>query len=234
VKFYDYTFMLNRAWSLEFVECYKKFGKPFWMQSRADLICEHPELVRRLSNVGLKMVGIGFESGSDKVLGDLQKGTTREINLDAARIVKAAGVFLSGSFMLGTPTEEEDDLLATISLVREMKPDFTSVSFFTPIPGNDLYSKCKKDGLILSDDPRTWVTFSPEMPKIKGKDYDRLRIAAAEIMGIRFGSTLFGKIVRWFYVKTKSHYRLRSLLIRMYTGWAKIKLQVRGDSPTSK
>jgi hypothetical protein len=38
------------------------------------------------------------------------------------------------------PTEEKEDIQATISMVRQMKPDFISVSFFTPIPGNDLYT----------------------------------------------------------------------------------------------
>ena len=89
------------------------------------------------------MIGVGFESGSDKVLNDLKKGATRDINLRAAKIIKDAGVFVSGSFMLGTPTETEKDVELTVSLVKEMSPDFTSISFFTPIPGNDLYTYCK-------------------------------------------------------------------------------------------
>jgi radical SAM superfamily enzyme YgiQ (UPF0313 family) len=223
VKFYDYSFTLNPEWAWEFARSYRKLSKPFWIQSRADLIVKEPDLIRELAGVGLEMVGVGFESGSDKVLRDLRKGSTREINLQAARIVKEAGVFLSGSFMLGTPSEEEEDLQATISMVKEMRPDFISVSFFTPIPGNELYHECKEKGLIIKDDPEMWIDFSPEVPKIKGKDYDRLREAAAEIIGTRFGSNLLGKIVRWFYVKTKSQFKLRSALVWMYGQWAKLR-----------
>ncbi len=223
VKFYDYSFTLNPQWAWEFARSYKKIGKPFWIQSRADLICKHPDLVNALSGVGLKMVGVGFESGSDKVLKDLRKGATREINLQAAKIVKNAGILLSGSFMLGTPTETEEDILATISMAREMKSDFISVAFFTPIPGSDLYQECKDKDLIIKDDPEMWMNFSPEVPKIKGKDYNRLRAAAAEIMGTRFGSKLIGKIVRWFYVKTKTRFRLRAALVWMYCQWAKLR-----------
>ena len=219
VKFYDYSFTLNANWAWEFAEKYRAIAKPFWIQSRADLICKHPDLIKALAEIGLTMVGVGFESGSDKVLNDLRKGATREINLRAAEIIRDAGVFVSGSFMLGTPTETEEDVQATIQLAREMKPDFTSVSFFTPIPGNDLYDQCKADALIINDDPEMWITFSPEIPKIKGKDYARLREAAAEIMGRPFGGRVLGKIVRWFYVKTKSHYKLRSLLVWMYSKW---------------
>jgi hypothetical protein len=67
-----------------------------------------------------------------------------------------------------------------------------------------------------------WIDFSPEVPKVKGKDYEYLRAAAAEIIGTRFGSALLGRIVRWFYVKTKTHFKLRSSLVWMYSQWAKL------------
>lgn len=223
VKFYDYTFTIDTAWCEEFCDMYAHIGKPFWIQSRADLVVRHPDLIGRLKKVGLRMIGIGFESGSDKVLKKLRKGSTREINLEAARICKDHGVLVSGSFMLGTPTEEEEDVQATISLAKQMKPEFTSISFFTPIPGNDLYTECKEKGLILFEDPEMWIEFSPEIPKIKGKDYERLKEAAARIMGDRFGGILVGKVIRYLYVKTKYHYRLRNFLVYLYSRWVSSK-----------
>lgn len=219
VKFYDYSFTLDPTWAEEFCDRYAHIGKSFWIQSRADLVARQPELIGRLKKVGLRMIGIGFESGSDRVLKALRKGTTRDINLQAAQICKDHEVLISASFMLGTPTEEEDDVKATISLAKEMKPEFTSISFFTPIPGNDLYTECKEKDLILSEDPEMGVEFSPEIPKIKGKDYERLKKAAAEIMGDRFGGRLIGKLMRYLYVKTKYHYRLRSFLVYLYSRW---------------
>jgi anaerobic magnesium-protoporphyrin IX monomethyl ester cyclase len=219
VKFYDYTFTFDTAWGEDFCDQYAHIGKPFWIQSRADLVARQPNLIAKLKQVGLRMIGIGFESGSDRVLKALRKGTTREINLQAARVCKEHEVLISASFMLGTPAEEEDDIKATISLAKEMKPEFTSISFFTPIPGNDLYRECKERGLILSENPEMWVEFSPEIPKIKNKDYKRLKRAAAEIMGDRFGGTLIGKLIRYLYVKTKYHYRLRNFLVYLYSRW---------------
>jgi anaerobic magnesium-protoporphyrin IX monomethyl ester cyclase len=219
VKFYDYTFTQKPDWVKEFCEQYAHIRKPFWIQSRADLVCKQERLIEMLSKVGLKMVGIGFESGSDRVLRDLRKGATREINLRAAEIVKKNGILLSASFMLGVPSEEEVDVQQTVAMAKEMKPDFTSISFFTPIPGNDLYEYCKREGLILSEDPEMYIEFSPEVPKIKGKNYQRLRAAASEIMGDRFGGKLMGKIIRFFYVKTKYNYRLRRVLVFVYSRW---------------
>jgi radical SAM superfamily enzyme YgiQ (UPF0313 family) len=219
VKFYDYTFTQRPEWVEEFCDKYASIGKPFWIQSRSDLICRNPELIRRLKEVGLKLIGIGFESGSDKVLKFLRKGATREINLNASRIIKSNGILLSASFMLGIPGEEEEDVQATIDLAKEMKPHFTSVAFFTPIPGNDLYQYCKDKGIILNEDPENLVEFSPEIPKIMGKDYERLKKAAAEIMGDRFGGKMMGKFIRYVYVKTKYHYKLRNFLVYCYSKW---------------
>ncbi len=221
VKFYDYSFALDRAWTKEFCDRYAHIGKPFWIQSRADLVVRQSDLIGKLKKVGLKMIGIGFESGSDRVLKALRKKTTRDINLKAAQVCKEHKVLISGSFMLGTPIEEEDDVQATISLAKEIKPEFTSVSFFTPIPGNELYRECKEKDLIISEDPEMWVEFSPEIPKIKNKDYGRLKNAAAEIMGDRFGGRLIGKVIRYFYVKTKYHYRLRNFLVYIYSRWVR-------------
>jgi len=222
VKFYDYTFTQYPEWVKEFCDLYSKISKPFWIQSRADLVVKNPELITMLKKVGLKMIGIGFESGSDRVLRALRKGSTREINLRAASIVKKNEVLLSGSFMLGTPTETPEDVELSVSMAEQMKSEFTSVSFFTPIPGNDLYEECKNKNLIINDHPETWVEFSPEVPKIKGMDYEYLKHAASRIMGIKFGSGILGKLVRYFYVKTKYNYRLRRYLVLLYCTWVQL------------
>lgn len=219
VKFYDYTFTQYPEWVEEFCHLYASIGKPFWIQSRADLICRRPDIISKLKKVGLKLIGIGFESGSDRVLKFIRKGSTRAMNLEASKIIKSNGVLLSASFMLGIPEEREEDVQATVSLAREIKPHFTSVAFFTPIPGNDLYTYCKNKKLILSEDPEMWIEFSPEIPKIKGKDYESLKRVAAKIMGDRFGGRFIGRIIRYFYVKTKYNYRLRHVLVYCYSKW---------------
>jgi hypothetical protein len=71
-----------------------------------------------------------------------------------------------------------------------------------------------------------WVEFSPGIPKIRGKDYGRLREAAAEIMGIRFGGKYIGKLIRFIYVKTKYHYKVRRLLVYLYSKYKQIRKKI--------
>lgn len=225
LKFYDYSFLTKPEWVNEFCEKYRErgFNQDILCQSTVHSICRHPELLIKLKKVGLKMLLVGFESGSDRVLKILHKAASAELNLKAAKIVRENGIILGGSFMLGVPGETREDARLTAKLVRKMKPHFTSVSFFTPIPGNYLYEKCMKEGISLVEGPEDLVTFAPDKPKIKGVDYEYLKGIAAEIMGTRFGGRLMGKFIRYVYVKTKYHYRLRKILVFLYSkyvqGW---------------
>ncbi len=221
IKFYDYTFTLNKEWVLEFCEKFKESGikANFLIQSRSDLFCINKEIVPKLKEIGLKLALFGFESGSQKVLDSLDKGTTVEQNLEAARICKENGVMVGGSFMIGTPWETIEDAKMTLELVKKMKPHFTSVSFFTPIPGNYLYDYCIENDLSLIKCPEELADFSPGKPKIKGVDYEALKPIVEEILGVKFGGRVSGKFIRFIYVSTKNMLWLRQSLIYVYSKW---------------
>lgn len=221
LKFYDYTFTVNPSWVYEFCEKYKQAGftAEIIAQSRANLICQHQELLKPLREIGLKLMLVGFESGSQKVLDALKKGCTVEENLEAARLLKQNGIMVSGSFMLGSPGETRADIQATVDLVKRMRPHFTSVSTFTPIPGCELYDYCKQHNLSLIESYDEFVTFAPLKPKIKGIDYEAIGSAIEEIMGDRFGGRLSGKLIKWVYLRTKTNLKLRNTLVRCYSTW---------------
>lgn len=221
LKFYDYTFTMNPSWVYEFCEKYQRAGftAEILAQSRADLICRHPELLKRLRDIGLKLMLVGFESGSQKVLDRLKKGCTVEENLEADHFLKQHGIMVSGSFLLGSPGETREDVQATVDLVKKMRPHFTSVSTFTPIPGCELYDYCREHDLSLIENYDDFVTFAPLKPKIKGIDYEFLSSAINEIMGDRFGGKVTGKLIKWAYLRTKKMLRLRNFLVRCYATW---------------
>lgn len=221
LKFYDYTFTMNPSWVYEFCDKYQQasFKAEILAQSRANLICRHPELLKQLRDIGLKLMLLGFESGSQKVLDRLKKGCTVEENLEAASLLKQHGIMVGGSFMLGSPGETREDVLATVNLVKQMRPNFVSVSTFTPIPGCELYEYCKEHDLSLIESYDDFVTFAPLKPKIKGIDYKLLGSAIEEIMGDRFGGKISGKLIKWAYLRTKKMLRFRNFLVRCYAMW---------------
>jgi anaerobic magnesium-protoporphyrin IX monomethyl ester cyclase len=162
-------------WLMEFCRRLKAegFTQPFVGQSRADLICKHTDMMKALADAGLRLCIVGFESGSDRVLKYLRKGSTRKQNLQAAAILRGLGVKIWANYMLGMPTETQEEVLETESMLREIQPYHCSPAFYTPHPGSDLFEEGQRMGIHLQLSHESYRRGTYE-PKIKGVDYDFL------------------------------------------------------------
>jgi radical SAM superfamily enzyme YgiQ (UPF0313 family) len=136
-------------------------------------------MVALMAEAGLRGYFIGFESGSDRVLRFIRKGTKREQNLAAGRICRKYGISIWANYMLGLPTETQEEVLETISMLKELDPDYYSPAFYTPHPGSDLYTYCVENDLSLIRDHGSYRR-NPDEAKIKGIDYEWLTWALEE------------------------------------------------------
>ena len=179
--FHDDCLTEDREWVLEFCDLYESngFREPFFCQSRADIIVRHEEMVQRMAQVGLKGYFIGFESGNDRVLKFLRKGTTRAKNLAAADICKKYGIKIWANYMLGLPTETKEEVMDTVSMLKEIDPDWYSPAFYTPHPGSDLYDYCIEHDLSLITSHDQYRR-NPWETKVKGQDFEFLQWALKE------------------------------------------------------
>jgi anaerobic magnesium-protoporphyrin IX monomethyl ester cyclase len=171
----DDTFTQKPDYVFEFCERYSKIGRPISCQSRADVICNNPEMIKKMKEVGLEWLTIGFEAGSERILNQYRKGITVEQNLEAGRICKSLGVKVWANYILGAPTETVEEMEATLKMIREINPEHRSPAVFTPFPGTDLYNVCKQNDLIISEDPELLGTRRFVGDKIKGVDYNWIR-----------------------------------------------------------
>jgi len=170
VVIHDDTFLFHPTWVEEFIEKYPQVGLPFWAAGRADGICKRPHLVKGLIDIGWEMVSVGFESGSQRLLDIMKKGTTVEQNYESARIVKSFGASIFANYMLGLPGETRADIDATIEMAKVIDAEHPSWAFFAPYPGCELGESCIDMGLSLLD--RTSYHRYPSEKKVKGVDYD--------------------------------------------------------------
>jgi radical SAM superfamily enzyme YgiQ (UPF0313 family) len=179
--FHDDCLTEDRDWVLSFCRAYvhEGFTQPFFCQSRADIIVRNEEMVAEMARVGLKGCFIGFESGSDRVLRFIRKSTRRWQNIAAARICRKYGISIWANYMLGIPTETREEVLETISMLKEIDPDYYSPAFYTPHPGSDLYDYCVVNDLSLIVDHDSYRR-NPDEAKIRGVDYEWLAWALAE------------------------------------------------------
>jgi len=189
IQFWDDCFTEDKRWVMEFCDRYKGegFKLPFVCQTRADIICRNPDMMKKLKKTGLKMASIGFESGNDRVLKFMNKGTTVKKNLEAAKICKRLGIKIWAYHMFGVPTEKPDEVWDTVNMIKKIGPYRSSAAFFAPHPGSYLYDYCKEHGLSLIDAHGSFVRFPDvDEPKIKGIDYRLLKKAAAVSKNVSF------------------------------------------------
>lgn len=173
VMIHDDTFLIQPQWIEEFIEKYPKVGLPFWAAGRADGICKHPDFVKRLVKVGWELVSVGFESGSQKILDKMNKGTTVEQNLEAAKIIHSTGAKIYANYMIGLPWETKEDMQATARMADAIKAEMPSWAFFTPYPGNSLGEECIKDGLSLVN--HETYNRCPSGRKVQGVNYTYIK-----------------------------------------------------------
>jgi len=179
--FHDDCLTEDRPWVEAFCQAYiaEGFTQPFFCQSRADIIVKNEDMVALMAKAGLRGYFIGFESGSDRVLRFIRKGTKRWQNIEAARICRRYGISVWANYMLGIPTETKEEVLQTISMLKEIDPDYYSPAFYTPHPGSDLYDYCIEHDLSLIHSHDSYRR-NPDEAKIKGVDYEWLAWALAE------------------------------------------------------
>jgi len=170
IMIHDDTFLTQPKWIEEFIELYPQVDLPFWASGRADGICENEDLVRKLVKIGWELVSVGFESGSQRILDLMKKGTTVEQNLEAARIIHDTGSKIYGNYMLGLPWESAKDMQATAKMVDQINAEMPSWAFFTPYPGSGLGKDCIENQWSLLS--RSEYDRYPGGRKVKFVNYD--------------------------------------------------------------
>jgi anaerobic magnesium-protoporphyrin IX monomethyl ester cyclase len=175
VTFWDDTFTFRKDWIDRFCDIYEASGIKAKIAActRADIVCRNEAMVERLAGVGLDWFVIGLESGSQRLLDMIKKGTTVEQNIEAGKICKRHGVKVFGTYMYGLPTETEEDTLATATMIDEIAPEFHSPFWFVPIRGTEIYSMCENMDLILPEtNGRTIARTAVYQPTIRDVNYD--------------------------------------------------------------
>lgn len=172
ITFWDDTFTFKVPWVREFCDRYQqaKLPRSIVACSRADIICKHEGMIERLAEIGVRWFVIGLESGSQRILDLIKKGTTVEQNIESARICRKYGIKVFGTYMYGLPTETEQDALATARMIDEIHPEHGSPFWFTPIPGTDIYNYCATNDLILNS-KRSIERTGVFEPTLKGPNY---------------------------------------------------------------
>jgi anaerobic magnesium-protoporphyrin IX monomethyl ester cyclase len=144
IWFADDIFGLRPRWVAEFGRevAARDAAIPFMIQSRVDLMTE--EAVAGLKQAGCAEVWMGAESGSQRILDAMDKGTQVEELAVARARLGAAGIKAGFFIQFGYPGETLDDIMATVQLVRDALPDSIGVSVSYPLPGTRFHAMVRE------------------------------------------------------------------------------------------
>jgi anaerobic magnesium-protoporphyrin IX monomethyl ester cyclase len=146
--FADDIFGLRAKWVRELAVEVERLGAavPFKMQSRVDLMTL--DTVRALRRAGCDEVWLGIESGSQRILDAMDKGTRVEQIGKARDNLRSEGIRACYFLQFGYQGEEWEDIQKTVNLVRNTRPDDIGVSVSYPLPGTKFFDRVQSQ---LSD-----------------------------------------------------------------------------------
>lgn len=141
IVFSDDNFIVNKKRTIEVCNAivengfYKK--ATFTCQARGDSI--DGEILDYLKGANFSGISFGIETASDRLMHILRKGEKVQDNIDAVKIAKRYGFKVSGTFILGLPTETRAERKMAYRMAKSLDLDYVRFNNATPYPGTELY-----------------------------------------------------------------------------------------------
>ena len=144
IWFCDDIFGLKPGWIKEFADLIEKekIVFIFKMQGRVDLLLKEDN-IKDLARAGCDNIWMGAESGSNKILNAMDKGTTVSQISEATRLLKKNGIKPSFFIQFGYPDETLEDIEKTITMINQLLPYEIGISVSYPLPGTVFYERVK-------------------------------------------------------------------------------------------
>jgi len=146
IWFCDDIFGLKPGWVQEFARLVKQEDLKFRykIQTRADLLLQDDQ-IEALAASGCDNAWIGAESGSQRILDAMDKGTTIDQIHTATQLLKKHHIKPSFFIQFGYPGETKGDIELTIDMISKLLPCEIGISVSYPLPGTVFYQRVKEE-----------------------------------------------------------------------------------------
>ena len=108
------------------------------------------ETLRTMRDNGLRLLLVGFETGSQQILNNIKKGTRIDRAYAFADDCRRLGILLHGTFIVGLPGENAATIEQTIEFAKTIDPYSLQVSLAAPYPGTELYRQAREEGWLAA------------------------------------------------------------------------------------
>lgn len=165
LNLYDDLFTLNKNRLKRIAELINKEKinrkVEFQVQGRIDTFDD--EIARELKKMNVTWISFGFESATPRIVSFLKnKKLTIGQTKKAVEIAKRYGLFVQGTFIIGTPGETEEEMLKTLEFIKDLRLDKFAHYPLIPFPGTKLWEMLKKKKLVSNE--MNWNIFDMKKP----------------------------------------------------------------------
>lgn len=154
ILFLDDSFAYNKDRLLSILELIKPLNINFRCYINSKGMTD--EILKKMYDAGCIEVGIGIESGSQKILDIVNKNTKVEDNLKLVNICKNIGIKVNAFIMIGLPGETYETVIQTKKWMETALPDKFGFNIFVPYIGTPIYNNSEKYDITLYDMPNKY------------------------------------------------------------------------------
>lgn len=114
------------------------------------------EQAEAMYRAGFRWILVGFESGHERILTNIQKKAARADNSRCMEIAKRHGLKVKALMSVGHPGESEDTVRATHDWLLEVRPDDFDATVITTYPGTPYFDEA------METSPGVWTYTYPK------------------------------------------------------------------------
>jgi len=161
--FLDDSFTVNKKRLKNILEGLKDQSIRYRCYARADNSSEE-SLLKLMLKTGCVELGVGIESGSQKILDLVDKKTSVKDNLKFLELARKIGIRINSFIMIGLPGEDIESVNDTREFMEKTKPEAFGYNIFTPMPDSPIvvnYEKKIEYGPYKGKSFKDFITIYP-------------------------------------------------------------------------
>jgi radical SAM superfamily enzyme YgiQ (UPF0313 family) len=115
-------------------------------------LARNKPLLKKVAASGCEILSLGIESITQEGLDRLNKKWLRvDEHEELLNEFRKAGIMVSAEMIIGTDSDTEESLKATIDFIMRSRIPLLRVYILTPVPGTQLYDDLKSSGRLLHE-----------------------------------------------------------------------------------
>jgi len=163
IKIIDELFVLNPNHFMKIAQglIERDYELNIWAYARIDTTKE--KYLKTLKKAGFNWLGLGIESGDDKVRGGVQKGKFQQKNItEVVSVIKDHGINIGANYIFGLPNDSLKSMQKTLDLAIDLNCEWANFYCAMAYPGSKLHREAVEQGMNLPENNESikWEGYS--------------------------------------------------------------------------